>query len=365
MSKKKSKKASKKSESDVGSTPTKSAIQTVYESFLNTESLTLSQQKNIVSALYLSNYSLYDSMIIEIITDFLQFAKSIQLNSNQIHSIYHTLQSLLHKIKNNADYSLDEATHYLNERISSQIEKEIENASDESEYISTQQSQSITEFIQQRIFSQYALYRVALFEQNPSNIRYKKFKKSFEIGDIVRFQNEECLFKIEQFRSNDIALSCLHDDFKSFEVNEKDKTDQDDAGEIKQYIVSRDQLTFLDFVSKPKSEADATEITEHENVNINEEEEEENGVNNDENQEPSNQTQTEKHADQEQKPIVTEDALNKDDVKIGQMENEPTTLIDLILNKKMEQKLKSMQQKFDKELQQYKQQIENLQNISR
>eukprot|EP01083_Nonionella_stella_P308034 1085211_1 len=177
MSKKKSKKASKKSESDVGSTPTKSAIQTVYESFLNTESLTLSQQKNIVSALYLSNYSLYDSMIIEIITDFLQFAKSIQLNSNQIHSIYHTLQSLLHKIKNNADYSLDEATHYLNERISSQIEKEIENASDESEYISTQQSQSITEFIQQRIFSQYALYRVALFEQNPSNIRYKKFKK--------------------------------------------------------------------------------------------------------------------------------------------------------------------------------------------
>ena len=78
--------------------------------------------------------------------------------------------------------------------------------------------------------------------------------QGFEVDDVVRFQDEECLFKIKQFRSNHIILNCLHDDFKSFGLKQNEtetaNNDDDDANVDAEFVVSLDQLKFISFVSK-------------------------------------------------------------------------------------------------------------------
>ncbi len=84
--------------------------------------------------------------------------------------------------------NLDELTSYLHSQLLQRvkIENADQNDSDQSdeqsneastEYISSEISQEIICFLEERILSQYELYRVALFENNPSHMKYIKFKE--------------------------------------------------------------------------------------------------------------------------------------------------------------------------------------------
>ena len=46
-----------------------------------------------------------------------------------------------------------------------------------SNFISTAQSQAIKSFFDGRILSQFALYKTALYERNPSNVSFAEFKE--------------------------------------------------------------------------------------------------------------------------------------------------------------------------------------------
>ena len=86
---------------------------------------------------------------------------------------------------------------------------------------------------------------------------------------------------------------------------------------------------------------------------------------NKENEDKTNQTLP---IDEIEKDIVASMEENSKDTKPTQLEKndaavkEPKTLLDVVVDKKVEERLKSMQQKFDQELDSYRRQIEELQS---
>merc|ERR1719427_1568540 len=151
--------------------------------------MTLSQQKSIVSALGLANSSLYDSLIIDIVTDFLRFAKSKGLTPGQTHSIYHILQELLYGLQNDKEWDAKQSAEGFAEGISNRVRaaNNNENADGSNDKIGAALCEDILSFFEERLLSQFPLYRTALFSRNPSNAKYADFQKRFKVGDIVRF----------------------------------------------------------------------------------------------------------------------------------------------------------------------------------
>ena len=139
---------------------------------------------------------------------------------------------------------------YFNQQLSSKLS--IKPAADPSEqngdapeiaiekpnFITIESLESIKAFIEERIISEYTVYRAALFQNNPSNLQYQKFKTNMEIGDIVKFDNDQYLLQIKEFRDNYVLLQPL------------DK--EDDI----EFIVSKDQTKFLSLVRKAQSQSD-------------------------------------------------------------------------------------------------------------
>eukprot|EP01084_Bolivina_argentea_P022333 41495_1 len=358
---KKSKKASKKTDVADKCEPIKTRMQIIFENYLHSDSLTLSQQKFIVSSLSLRNDSLYDSIIIDIITDILRFFKQLSLTAIQSEPIYYIVQNLLYKLMNDHNCNLDKLNNYLHKQLLQRIKVENpEQNNDEqtTEYISSEISQKIICFLEERILSQYELYRIALFENNPSHIKYIQFKKEFNIGDMIRFQDTDCMFKIAEFRLNDIVLNCLHNDFKSINIENENDKDLDIN-----YYISRDQLQFISFVPETEQQVEINQTADDDNKNENEEVSNKDNKENeeiDDKKDMSNEINTESS-------VVDEICANKNDEKrtINVIKESPKTLIDVIVDKKVQDKLKLMQQKFDKELEEYKQQIEILNNVTR
>lgn len=134
-----------------------------------------------------------------------------------------------------------------------------------------------------------------------------------------------------------MVLSCLNAEFSS--------TENEEPFPIK-YTISRDQCQRISFVSRTvqnEEEAVAVKEDEDEDDDAQKEEEAKESV------AESEETETEK---EEEPQKVIEDAA-------------PKTLIDVIVDEKVEQKLKAIQIKFDEELNEYKQQIQKLQNASK
>ena len=84
-------------------------------------------------------------------------------------------------------------------------------------------------------------------------------RKKFEAGDVVRFFDKECLFKIEAFGENELVLTSLHDEFQATENEEPF---------VIRYTVSKDQCQRLTFVSRPAKVSISCLISDDEQVGI-------------------------------------------------------------------------------------------------
>jgi len=377
MSKKKgNKKAAKQAEPDAPETPIKSTMEIIFESHLNTKSLTVSQQKSIVSMLGLTDHSLYDSLIIDIITEFLRFAKSKGLSPVQTDGIYQILQDLLYKLQNEKEWDMKRSSTFLKDAITDIIRPETDsttnpedgtstevvndsninkNNEDQSDQISREKADDILFFFEDRLLSQYTLYRTALFTKNPFNEKYTAFKERFEVGDIVRFDDKECLFEIEQFGDNAMTIKCLNEGFKSVDT-------ENEEGFTVKYTISKEQCHSISLVSKSSEQrkADSEQVvdeTNDEREAVKEKEESPETVKAEwnEEEEERNQEDTEKVAD-----AVSNEVDGKEVVD----EEVPRTLIDVLVDRKVEERLISMKQTFDLQLREYRQQLTTLQNES-
>jgi len=356
---KKGKKKGKKSEPEVPLVPTKTTFDIIFEQHLKDNTLSLAQQKQIVGALHLGNHSLFDSMTIDIVTDFLRFAKDLKLSAMQTEGVYRTLQSAIFKMKNDAECDAQLISDFLDDKLASQLQAD-DTADSEavdadaavavqqktpSKLSSAEQSRAIKAFFDERILSQFALYKTALFEKNPSNVRFAAFKEKFEIGDVVRFADKECLFKIEEFDQHSLVLASLHEQFQA--------TESEVPFAIR-YTVSNDQTQRLTFVSRPEKVDPEPEPKP-----------EDEAAKDEENQDSTNKQET----PQEEETIADPDKEKEDEAAKADTEEVvvpeevavPKTLIDVIVDKKVETKLNAMQQRFDEELNRYKEQIEKLQ----
>jgi len=385
MSKKKgAKKAAKKPEPEVEEVPVKSTMEIIFESYLSSKSLAVSQQKSIVSALRLTDSSLYDSLTINIITDFLRFAKAEGLTPAQTDPIYHILQNLIYKIQNNKDFDAEQSSAYFAHEIAKRVRPEVDTATntenvDESndaetpnenqppstlpsDLITKEHSESIMSFLQKRLLSQYTLYRTALFAKNPLSSKYAEFRKQFKVGDIVRFHDEECLFEIDGFGDHEITIKCLKDGFKSISNgndNDNDKEEDRNHEFAVKYTMSTAQCHSISFVSRPekeKSEAAAASITEKDNAVV---VDEENLKKEEVVMEEDGNGGVVEEEQQKEAPIVREEDGKEFEKEVG-----PRTLIDELVDRKVEERLMSMKHQFDAELREYRQQIANLEKAA-
>ena len=167
--------------------------------------------------------------------------------------IHHGIK-LKRNIKHSDDHNFEaqQCTEYLNQQLSSKLSiKPTEDPSEQNEdkpkiektdFITLQSLESIKAFIVERIISEYTVYRAALFQNNPSNIQYEKFRTNMEIGDIVKFDNDQYLSQIKDFRDNYVVLQPLHEEIDI------------------EFIISKDQTRFLSFVRKAQLQSDAVKM---------------------------------------------------------------------------------------------------------
>eukprot|EP00484_Ammonia_sp_Unknown_P004124 CAMPEP_0197073796 /NCGR_PEP_ID=MMETSP1384-20130603/210788_1 /TAXON_ID=29189 /ORGANISM="Ammonia sp." /LENGTH=543 /DNA_ID=CAMNT_0042512637 /DNA_START=29 /DNA_END=1661 /DNA_ORIENTATION=- len=230
-----SKKANKKSSKNEDAAPTPSVMQRIFEKHLSVDSLTLNQQKSIVSLLGLSNFRLYDSVLIDLVIELLRFCKQIKLTPSQTQCTYHALQHVLYKTANYSDYDTAQFHAEFIAKLTSSTKSNVTPIT-----ITDEQQTKITDFLQNRMISKFALYRTALYDNNPSRIQYATFRQEFEEGDIVRFQVEDSLFRIQEL--------CTNPDRVVLEEYNKEQLQQETKPET--YLVSPDQLGYICFVSK-------------------------------------------------------------------------------------------------------------------
>mmetsp|Transcript_51715 Transcript_51715/g.85664 ORF Transcript_51715/g.85664 Transcript_51715/m.85664 type:complete len:333 (+) Transcript_51715:20-1018(+) len=324
---------SKKEKKEENQTPQKTEFEIVYEQYVDPQLLTAAQQKRIVAAFGLSNHCLYDSLIIDLLTECLRFCKRVQFDAFQARYVYVTMQYLLFNCSENSFYDQAKFQHDLKMKLEFKLAPVDSTVDATNQCVSFSQCDidAVYNFVEQRILSKFTLYRTALYEQNPANIQYTAFKKQFEIGNVIQLGSDaQYLFQLQEFCQHYVIAKHI----KSEDAAESELCDGDHS-----YFISKDQLPFVSFISESIEQNEAQK--EKENIDI------ESG----EQPTPLHTNETDEHVDQEKTQLMkVESDCGAQDHAISEKQDsksskpKPKTLIDIIVQEKVQQELRKCKQ---------------------
>ena len=195
--------------------PKVSAMDIIFKECINDENMTKKCRDKMVKLLGMNEGNIHDSVCIEIIIDLLRYLKDELKVSTQIGTkIYKYFIEFFYYISNAKNISKE--VLQLNLKYGFEWEKIDKNIID-----------SVTSWVNKRIFSNYNVYRYGLYHKNPINIIYNDFKTKYKINELIMFEDIEYPLKMIQFKQNYILCEITKIDIKPPTNQENNETNVD------------------------------------------------------------------------------------------------------------------------------------------